>query len=127
MVVGEYHTYSAQISHFNHFRTCYKLSNWTCVLTHVVECRGHQPSPTCFHYLARFYIFPILPLSTEQVALCSSDLVQNLSVAGQELRQVFDELLDALQSSLLHNGARFLCDGLWDGVSGQILQRCRQV
>lgn len=93
-----------------------------------MECRGHQPSPTWFHYLAGFFFFPsILPLSTERVASCSSDLVQDLSVPGQELRQVFDELLDALQASLLHNGARFLCDRLWDGVSGQVLQCCWQV
>lgn len=65
--------------------------------------------------------------STELTAFGSSDLIQDLSVTGQELRQVFDELLDALQSTLLHNGACLLCNRLWDRVSGQILQCCRQV
>lgn len=61
------------------------------------------------------------------VGSCSSDLIQDLPVTSQELRQVFDELLDALQSSLLHDGARLLGYRLWDRVSGQILQRCWQV
>ncbi len=51
------------------------------------------------------------------VCMFVSDLVQDLSVAGQKLGQVFDELLDALQSSLLHDGAGLLSNGLWDRVS----------
>lgn len=61
------------------------------------------------------------------VCVCVSDLIQDLSVAGQQLGQVFDELLDALQPPLLHDGARLLSNGLWDGVSGQILQGGGQV
>lgn len=57
----------------------------------------------------------------------STNLIQDLSVAGQELGQVFDQLLDALQTSLLHDGFSFVSDGLRDGVSGQILQSSRQV
>lgn len=56
-----------------------------------------------------------------------SDLVQDLSVSGQQLGQVFNELLDALQPALLHNGARLLSNGLWNGVSGQIFQGGGQV
>lgn len=67
--------------------------------------------------------------SCEHLCGCGllSDLIQNLSVAGQQLGQVFNELLDALQPPLLHNGARLLSDGLWDGVSGQIFQGGGQV
>lgn len=46
-----------------------------------------------------------------------TDLIQDLSVAGQQLGQVFDELLDALQSSVLHDVPGLLSNGLWDGVS----------
>lgn len=102
---------------FKSFSSCYML-NWTCVLTYVIECRGPQRGP-----LSGRILYP----TTELVSFCSSDLIQDLSVTGQELRQLFDELLDALQSSLLHNGACLLCDRLWDRVSGQILQCCRQV
>lgn len=61
------------------------------------------------------------------VSLSTTDLIQDLSVTGEELGQVFDELLDALQSSLLHDGSGFLGDGLWDGVSGEILQSSWEV
>lgn len=47
----------------------------------------------------------------------STDLVQDLTVAGQELGQVLDELFDALQTPLLHDGPCLLSDGLRDGVS----------
>lgn len=57
----------------------------------------------------------------------ASHLVQDLPVARQQLGQVSDQLLDALQAALLHDGARLLSDGLWDGVSGQVLQGGRQV
>lgn len=61
--------------------------------------------------------------------VCSglSDLIQDLSVAGQQLGQVFNELLDALQPPLLDDGARLLSNGLWNGVSRQILQGGGQV
>lgn len=55
------------------------------------------------------------------------DLIQNLSVAGQELRQVPDELLNALQASLLHDGPRLLSNGLRNGITRQILQSSWQV
>lgn len=56
-----------------------------------------------------------------------SCLVQDLSVAGQKLWQVSDQLLDALQSSLLHDGPCLFSNGLWDRVSRQIFQSSWQV
>lgn len=56
-----------------------------------------------------------------------SDLIQDLSVAGQELRQVSDQLLNALQSTQLHDGPGLLSNGLWDRISWQVLQSGRQV
>ncbi|TNN85745.1 hypothetical protein EYF80_003992 [Liparis tanakae] len=45
------------------------------------------------------------------------DVAEDLSVAGQKLGQVFDQLLNALQSSQLHDGSGLLGNGLWDRIS----------
>lgn len=54
-------------------------------------------------------------LSTDVcVFVSNTNLVQDLSVASQELRQVFDQLFNTLQAPVLHNGSGLFSNGLWD-------------